>query len=150
MFSKTCEYGIRSAIYVAVQSLEDENRRIKLPEIIEHVDTPVAFTAKILGVLNKAKIISSKTGPTGGFYVGLDQMKKSKLIQIVDALDGDRVYNGCAMGLDSCNHENPCPMHEKFISVREELKVVLETTSLYDMAVSTKSGKTFLSSLNIK
>lgn len=143
MFSKTCEYGIRSVIYIATQSVDD--KRVKIAEITKHSNTPLAFTAKILGVLTKAGIVLSKTGPNGGFYIDLDQMKTIKLGRIIDAIDGDVVYNGCAVGLSQCNHEYPCPMHDKFFAVREELKRVLETTTIYDMAMSVKSGKSILS-----
>ncbi len=46
MFSKACEYGIRAAVYVTLQSLE--GRRVSVSEIGEEIDAPVAFTAKIL------------------------------------------------------------------------------------------------------
>jgi Rrf2 family protein len=143
MFSKTCEYGIRSVIYIATQSIDD--KRVKIAEITKHSNTPTAFTAKILGILTKTGIVLSKTGPNGGFYMELDGMKNIKLGRIIDAIDGDDVYNGCAAGLPQCNHDHPCPMHESFFKVREELKKILETTSIYDMAMSVKSGKSILS-----
>lgn len=143
MFSKTCEYGIRSVIYIATQSIDD--KRVKIAEITKHTDTPMAFTAKILGILTKSNIVLSRTGPNGGFYMDIEDMKKIKLGRIVDAIDGDAIYKGCAAGLPECSHEHPCPMHEGFFKVREALKVVLETTSIYDMALSVKSGKSILS-----
>lgn|SRR5690554_5125214 len=143
MFSKTCEYGIRSVIYIATQSIDD--KRVKIAEITKNSNTPMAFTAKILGILTKNNIILSKTGPNGGFYIDIDQMKKTMLGRIVDVIDGDNVYNGCAVGLPECNHDSPCPMHESFHSVREELKRILNTTTIYDLAVSVKSGKSILS-----
>ncbi len=143
MFSKTCEYAIRSVIYIATQSIDE--KRVKIAEITKNSNTPVAFTAKILGILTKSEIIMSKTGPNGGFYIDLNQMKKIKLGRIVDVIDGDNVYTGCAVGLSECNHEEPCPMHESFHAVREELKRILNTTTIYDLAISVKSGKSILS-----
>jgi len=46
MFSKDCEYGIRATIYITMQSLE--GNRVNLKEIAAAIDSPVAFTAKIL------------------------------------------------------------------------------------------------------
>ncbi|MET0760542.1 MAG: transcriptional regulator, partial [Flavobacterium sp.] len=46
MFSKTCEYGIRASIFIASQSYQ--NNRIGLKDIAKKIDSPEAFTAKIL------------------------------------------------------------------------------------------------------
>ena len=51
MFSKACEYGIRAAVYVALQSLD--GRRVSVNEIAEEIDSPIAFTAKILQQLSR-------------------------------------------------------------------------------------------------
>ncbi|MEQ9438677.1 MAG: Rrf2 family transcriptional regulator [Cyclobacteriaceae bacterium] len=67
MFSKACEYGIRSTIYVARQSLED--KRASQKDISREIDSPVAFTAKILQQLVRNNILSSVMGPTGGFHI---------------------------------------------------------------------------------
>src|SRR5690554_7558523 len=67
MFSKTCEYGIKAVLYIASQSLE--NKRVKIGDIVQNIDSPEAFTSKILGVLSKNEIISSQTGPNGGYEV---------------------------------------------------------------------------------
>ena len=71
-------------------------------------------------------------------------MKKIKMSDIVNAIDGDSLYNGCGMGLSECSKTQPCPMHDKFIKVRKEIKEMLTTTSVYDLALGLKSGKTVL------
>jgi len=142
MFSKACEHGIKAITYIATQSLED--RRVKIGDIVEHSGSPEAFTAKVLGTLTKYHIVSSQTGPYGGFYIDPRHMKQIKLRDIVSAIDGESLFNGCALGLSECNHERPCPMHHQFIKIRNDLKFMLETTSVYDLAIGLKSGKTIL------
>ena len=66
MFSKTCEYGIRAAIFIAFQSYQDN--RIGLKEIAKKIDSPEAFTAKILQILSRDNIIKSIKG---GFLVNV-------------------------------------------------------------------------------
>ncbi len=142
MFSKACEYGIKAMIYIATQSLE--GNRVKIGDVVENTGSPEAFTAKILGMLTKYNIVNSLKGPYGGFEIDKHQMKKIKVIEIVSAIDGDNIFNGCALGLSECNNNRPCPMHDKFIKVRTELKQVLENTSIYDLATQFKGGKVFL------
>jgi len=142
MFSKACEYGIRATIYIAEQSLK--NKRVSLKDIAEEIDSPVAFTAKILQQLARNNIISSVMGPTGGFQIERKRIDKLRLNHIVDSIDGDAVYKGCGLGLKKCSEKQPCPVHDKFKVIRDELKNMLEETSLYELATGLEVGLTFL------
>jgi Rrf2 family protein len=142
MFSKACEYGIRATTYIAMQSLDD--RRVSLKEIAEKIDSPVAFTAKILQILSKNNIVDSVKGAHGGFEITRTQIDRIKLSQIVYAIDGDTIYAGCGLGLNECNANKPCPVHDKFVEIRNDLKQMLENTSLYEMTVGLEVGLTFL------
>ena len=142
MFSKTCEYGIRAAIYVAVQSLA--NKRAGLKDIAREIDSPEAFTAKILQQLSRTDIITSHKGPSGGFVIQLDKMADIFLSDIVLALDGDSIFKTCGLGLKECSEKQPCPVHNKFKAIRTELKNMLNQTNLLDLAVGYSKGKTYL------
>jgi len=142
MFSKSCEYGIKAITYIATQSLD--GNRVKIGDVAENSGSPEAFTAKILGTLTKRSIVRSLKGPNGGFEMDTERMKRIKISEIVYAIDGDAIYNGCALGLSECNPVEPCPMHDRFVKVRDDLKKMLETTTIYDLATKLKSGKSTL------
>lgn len=142
MFSKTCEYGIRATIFIASESYQ--NKRVGLKDIAKKIDSPEAFTAKILQILSKDNIINSIKGVGGGFEIPRETMREIKLAQIVNALEGDRVFTGCGLGLAHCSEDHPCPMHEKFKSIRNELAFMLENTNLEELALGIKTGDTFL------
>ncbi|MBX2951878.1 MAG: Rrf2 family transcriptional regulator [Leadbetterella sp.] len=142
MFSKACEYGIRAIIYIATESLE--NRRVKIGDVAENTGSPEAFTAKILGLLTKHRIVNSLKGPYGGFEISRSRMQEIRLSDLVFAIDGDSIYKGCALGLSECNAAEPCPMHEKFVKVRSELRKMLETTTVYDLATKMLAGESIL------
>lgn len=142
MFSKACEYGIRAATYIASQSLE--GRRVSLKEIAEEIDSPVAFTAKILQQLSRNQIVDSVKGAAGGFEIEKTNIDKIRLADIVYAIDGNKVYEGCGLGLPQCNSNKPCPVHDRFVEIRKNLKQMLENTSLFEMTVGLETGLTFL------
>ncbi len=142
MFSKACEYGIRAAVYIALQSLD--NRRVSVNEIAEEIDSPVAFTAKILQQLTRNNIVHSVKGPTGGFEIDREAMDTVKLSKIVKAIDGDKIYVGCGLGLKECNADRPCPLHDKFVDIRTDLRTMLQSTSLYELATGLEVGLTYL------
>ena len=142
MFSKACEYGIRASIYIAEQSMI--GIRVNQKQISKAIDSPVAFTAKILQQLTKNNIINSEKGPSGWFIMVPQSIEKVKLSHVVYAIDGDEVYKGCGLGLKKCNEKKPCPAHNKFKIVRDELKDMLETTTIKELTLGLKDGFTFL------
>jgi DNA-binding IscR family transcriptional regulator len=66
------------------------------------------------------------------------------LSDIVSAIDGDSIYMGCALGFESCDALQPCPMHNKFAGIRDDLKKMLQNTSLYELAHGLDDGMSFL------
>jgi Rrf2 family protein len=142
MFSKACEYGIRAAIYIAEQSQLD--KKVGLQDVAKAIESPIAYTSKILQKLNRNNIINSMKGPNGGFSMDKHEMDKIKLSTIVFAIDGNDIYSGCGLGLKRCDEKMPCPVHNQFKSIREELKKMLETTSINTLAMDLEKGLTFL------
>lgn len=142
MFSKTCEYGIRSTIYIAEQSLLDN--KVSLKQVAKAIDSPEAFTSKILQQLSRNNVINSEKGPNGGFSMDDNKLNKIKLSTVVSILDGENIYLGCGLGLKKCNENKPCPVHNQFITIRDELKKMLETTTIKSLTLGLSDGLTFL------
>lgn len=142
MFSKACEYGIRASIHLAQLAVEGQRGRLK--DIAKAIDSPIAFTAKILQSLAKDGIILSVQGPHGGYEIPIEELHQIKLSDIVQSIDGDQIYRGCGLGLKKCNSRKPCPLHFHFKSIRDELRDMLQSTSLYDLSVEMQEGLTFL------
>ena len=142
MFSKSCEYAIRATIFIATQSQSNANIGIK--EIAKEIDSPIAFTAKILQVLVKNNILKSTKGVRGGFMILKNDLKNLKLSDIVIAIDGNSVFLKCGLGLSNCSEDHPCPVHEKFKFVKKDLIFMLENTNLEELTVGIKKGTTFL------
>lgn len=142
MFSKSCEYAIRAAIYVTKQSIK--KRKVSQREVAQKTNSPEAFTAKILHKLVKANVINATKGPNGGLYVEEENLNKVKLAQIVFAIDGNRLFDECSLGKDYCDPKTPCVLHHHFIKVRGEIRKILETTTLYALAHQVMNGQSFL------
>jgi Rrf2 family protein len=127
---------------VALQSLKDE--RVSLKAIAEEISSPVAFTAKIMQQLVRNNIMYSIMGPTGGFQMEKDRIDEVKLSEVVNAIDGNAIYRGCGLGLKACDATKPCPLHDRFAIIRNDLQQMLEATSIYELASGLDIGLTFL------
>jgi Rrf2 family protein len=144
MFSKACQYGIKSVIYIWKQS--QVGKKVGAKEIAAYVDAPEPFTAKILQVLVRKKIIGSQKGPTGGFYAG-EEHEAFTLKDLVMVIDGEALFTGCSLGLKQCSETNPCPLHHEIKKVRSELIQMLTIKSIKQLAEEVESGETVLSRL---
>lgn len=127
MFSKACKYAINAMIYLATLPLSHDRAGIK--KISKAINSPEAFTAKILQELVKSDLLNSVKGPNGGFCLKGDP-SKTFISQIVHSIDGDNLTTGCALGLVKCSEEHPCPVHYKFKAVRDHLTEMLMNTNL--------------------
>jgi Rrf2 family transcriptional regulator, iron-sulfur cluster assembly transcription factor len=137
MFSKACEYGIRAMIYIAHKSGEAE--RVGIKDIAKSVDSPEAFLAKILQDLSRKGLVQSVKGPNGGFFLEKKGLQVS-LADVVSAIDGDQLFNGCGLGLKVCSEKNPCPIHDEFKAIRNKLKALLENTRVSEFTEDLSRG----------
>ncbi|HEY9363259.1 MAG TPA: Rrf2 family transcriptional regulator [Chitinophagaceae bacterium] len=141
MFSKTCEYAIRAMIFIAQQSKNGHKTGIK--EVAKGINAPEFFIGKILQDLSKTPLLQSFKGPTGGFYLD-DESLKSSLADIVQAVDGDKLFSGCGLGMESCSETTPCPIHHEFKIVRQEIYRMLHAAKLNDLQKNLESKIAFL------
>ncbi len=142
IFSKACEYGVRATLYIAHKSINQE--RATLKDIAVMIDSPVAFTAKILQQLTKQNIITSSKGPTGGFKFEGTKMKETKLLEVVETIDGKEMFTQCGLGLKECSENYPCPVHNEYKHIREGLLKMLQNTNIYEMAIGLENQETYL------
>ncbi len=127
MLSKTCEYALRAMIYIAKQSRDGSMINIK--EIAGQINSPELFIAKILQGLSKQGFLQSSKGRYGGFYIS-DEEAKYSLADIITAIDGDKMFQGCGLGLAFCSETNPCPIHNTYKKARDQLHEIYGKTTL--------------------
>jgi Rrf2 family protein len=141
IFSKTCEYAIRAVFFIAHRTAG--GGRVGIREIAAGIDSPEHFLAKILQDLSRRGIIQSAKGPNGGFYID-DASLQSPLVNIVQAVDGNGIFTGCALGLKQCSEVSPCPLHHDFKTIRNQIHRLLETTTISEFNEDLNLGITSL------
>lgn len=127
IFSKTCEYAIRAVFYIAHKSAAGS--RVGIKDIAAGIDSPELYLAKILQDLSRKGLIRSAKGPNGGFFVEEASLARP-LSDIVEVVDGDSIFFGCALGLKQCSEVNPCPLHHQFKAIRDQIHHLLHHTTI--------------------
>ena len=132
MLSKACEYGIRAVVHIAHKSQNDE--RVGLKEIAQAIDSPEAFTGKIMQQLSRSGIVESVKGPFGGFWMSEKSMQTVSIRDIVEVIDGNKLYVKCGLGLSLCNDAHPCPVHNQYKVIRDKVIEMHTRTLVADLA----------------
>jgi Rrf2 family iron-sulfur cluster assembly transcriptional regulator len=142
MFSKATEYALRATIYIA--KISTEEKKIGIAEIAKAIDSPQSFTAKILQSLAKDnRVVSSVRGPNGGFFLTANA-KKLPVRAILKAMGEDEVLEKCVLGLKRCSEVQPCPMHEQYKSIKQQLIKLFTTKSIQQLANEIKEGEVYI------
>jgi Rrf2 family protein len=138
MLSNTSKYAIRAVIYLALNA--DEDKKIGIKQISKDLNIPTPFLGKILQTLAKQKLLSSTKGPHGGFGLGKPANEIS-LIDIVDIIDGQDVFNNCLIRLEDCNEKEPCSMHDKYIEIRKNLMTLFQKEKISELVDEINEGE---------
>ncbi|HNW59883.1 MAG TPA: Rrf2 family transcriptional regulator [bacterium] len=126
ILSRSCDHAIRAALYVA---LHQDRAYVPIREIAAELGISFHFLTKILQILTQAGIMASFKGPNGGVALARPAEEIS-LKEIVRAIDGDRLFSGCMIGLDQCDDAHPCPLHDQWSKLRGELEQLFNTTTV--------------------
>lgn len=141
MFSKTCEYAVRAMIFIAQKSAD--GIKIGIKDISKGIDSPEHFIAKILQDLSRKGLVQSAKGPNGGFFLD-ESSKKKTLADIVKAIDGDKLFTGCGLGLKNCSEKKPCPLHDQFKIIRREIHDMLQSATVAEFNKELTKGLKYL------
>jgi Rrf2 family transcriptional regulator, iron-sulfur cluster assembly transcription factor len=129
IFSRQCEYALQAVLYI---TSKDSNGYTDIKEISAKLNIPQHFLAKILQNLSKSGLLKSQKGPSGGFALSTDP-DDITLYQIVVAVDGDGFLTDCVLGLPVCDSDNPCPVHDRWRKLREDIYKMLAAKTVGQM-----------------
>ena len=138
MLSHTSKYAIRALIYLELYSSPENKEGIK--KIACELDIPSPFLGKILQMLVKHQLLGSTKGPHGGFYMSRPAID-IPVMEIIEIMDGNEVFDMCVIRTSPCDHEHPCSMHHKLAPIRRDMKRIFSTETIADLVSEFREGK---------
>ncbi|HUN02193.1 MAG TPA: Rrf2 family transcriptional regulator [Niabella sp.] len=136
MLSYTCKTAIKAVIYLSCKSESGEKTGLNI-NASEHT------VGKTLQLLVKQKIINSLKGPTGGFYL-TDIQQNLPISNIVETIEGKRIFKECGLGLSKCSETHPCPIHNEYKVARELIEKIFKGKKVKDLCDTVTHGQAFL------
>jgi Rrf2 family protein len=130
IYSRSAEYAIRAFVYLAAAP---PGKYAMVKQIAEESEIPAHFLAKILQQLARQGFLRSSKGPTGGFALRYPPSEIT-LLQIVESIDGLADYQRCIGGMQECNDQMRCGMHDSWKALRSRIIEYLEGTTVEDLA----------------
>lgn len=138
MLSHTSKYAIRALIYLELYS--NPEKKVGIKEISGELDIPSPFLGKILQVLVKQNFLNSTKGPGGGFYMKRPAIDIA-LMEVIEVIDGLGSFETCVIRNSTCDHENPCSMHDKMAPLWNEMRRVFATETIADLVSEFRENK---------
>jgi Rrf2 family protein len=141
IYSKSAEYAIQAMIYLAEHH---EKGNVMVSQIAEDYDIPRHFLAKLVQSLTKHHLVKSTRGRTGGLKLN-KPARDIRIIDVVYAIEGPPPEEEmCVIGLDVCSDSVPCPLHDQWKVIKENIRSMLSYENLEDLAKETVRKRNFL------
>ena len=125
--SRKTDYAVRSLAYLASQP----DRRILIAEVAQAMAIPRPFLSKIMKELVAAELVTSQTGPGGGYRLSRTPGAIS-FRDIVEVVEGPWALVPCQAdgGDEACVLQQSCSQVSVWDSIRLEMLKVLGNYSL--------------------
>lgn len=104
MLSKTAEYALRAAVWMARNPSHAESA----DQLAERTKTPRRYLHKVLQDLVHAGLVRSQPGPGGGYSLNLAP-EQVTILDVVNAVAPLERIRQCPLGLST--HTELCPLH---------------------------------------
>jgi Rrf2 family protein len=131
-FSKAAVCGVYGMRYLALLSSGRGNVRIHLGDIAEKTGLSEPNLARIFQHLIRSGLLRSARGSGGGFRLGRD-VSRISLLDIIEAIEGPTLNDGCLLTLGTCEIGDDCTVGSTLREAEEAMHRVLRKTTLADL-----------------
>ena len=129
--SKKTDYALLALSHL---SHLEQGRSANTKEIAEHYDIPVELLAKILQRLAKARLITSSSGPTGGYRLARPAVEIS-VGTIIAVVDGPPAIAQCLKTESSgCDQHTKCTIRKPLARINTRILQMLHLISLAEVS----------------
>lgn len=136
--TKAGEYAIRTVLYLAGK---DPALVIKKSEVAEAMSIPSHFLSKIAQTLSRAGILMIRQGAAGGYRLARPA-EEITLLKVIEAVEGEIMFNDCLVGEGMCHRSDICAVHNVWVTVKSKVRETLAGVSFAQLADREGEGAT--------
>ena len=127
LITRNTDYAIRALCFIAQNGKEKEI--ISAAELVRKLKIPRPFLRKILQILNKRGILSSRKGLGGGFSLAIPP-KNIFLIDLIETLQGSLKLTECIFKKRICSDIKTCVLKKKIGALERYMTSELKAITL--------------------
>jgi FeS assembly SUF system regulator len=102
-------------------------------QVADHTGIPLPTVAKLMKSLNKAGLVASVRGASGGYALGRPQ-EQITVADVIQAVEGPIALTACSDTSDeACGMERICPVQGKWNRVNRAVRAALSQVTLAEM-----------------
>ncbi|OQY26913.1 MAG: hypothetical protein B6244_12085 [Candidatus Cloacimonetes bacterium 4572_55] len=144
--SREAEYAIQALLRL---TLHKDEHYVSIKTLAKELNISEYYLSKILQKLVKKNILKSHKGPKGGIAF-FDSPEKISMLDIVVAIDGKEIFEGCVLGLYRCESDDPCSLHERWLKLRDQIQQMFSDESLAQLGENPELIRRSQKFINIK
>ena len=127
-YGKTAQNAIAAMSYLA-ERYEEPHSCISSQEIALTRNLAKSLVAKIMTQLSRGNLVNGSPGPKGGYWLSRAPEEIS-LFEIITLFETPEEMVFCPFGRDYCGNNDPCPLHDQFSKMDEQVSEFLGNTHL--------------------
>ena len=120
------DYAMRALVSLA---LAGKGECVSVPKISGTTGVPLPYAHKIVRKLRDAGIVTCHRGTRGGVKLNLAS-KRIRLIDVIDAIQGNVAFSQCLIGKNICSRQKSCRISRKLAKLQDQMVEMLEKTTL--------------------
>jgi len=128
--TKRGDYAVRAMLALARGA---GNGLLSARRIAEDMDIPVRFLPQVLADLQRAALVESAPGRSGGYRLARDPATIS-LLEVIEAVEGDSRRQSCVLRGGPCGKDGICDIHDVFFLGQEALLAYFASSTLAELA----------------
>jgi Rrf2 family transcriptional regulator, iron-sulfur cluster assembly transcription factor len=126
------DYAVRAVLHLA---RHHGGARRKSRDISGDMAIPESYLPQVLGDLVRAGLVSSVSGPDGGYELARDPADIS-LLEVIELAEGSLRSGQCVLRGGPCRWADACAVHEPFSAAQDLFEAQLAATSFAALAAA--------------
>ncbi len=131
MLSKTAEYALRAVVCLASR----EGQPASADVLAEKTKVPRRYLNRVLQDLSRAGLVSSRSGPGGGYELAKETKQKHTILDVVNAVAPLARIHACPLGLKT--HQKLCPLHAELDKAYAATETAFASITIQELVNST-------------
>lgn len=137
--SQTAEYALRAMAWLATMPPDEP---VRAADLSLSTGIPTHYLSKVLRRLVLAGLLVSQKGQGGGFTLSRPAAE-IRFLDILAAVDAYPTQGRCAFGWGSCDEQHPCPLHNSWSRLNDQIRDWASGTNLAEVAEAAVTDSRF-------